>query len=473
MLSKLRNFSKSRLSGVLVFIIIIPFVMWGMGSVFSGGNTNIIAKINNQNISTEELIESLNSKGIDLDYLKKNIDKNILEEILSELISKNILINEIEKMNINVSDQSLVKKIKKDKKFLDNEKRFSRIKYEKFLIENNLTAVNFEKKLKDQELQKKLFYYISGGVKTPKFIINRYYSDENKKISVDYINLENIYKKDFSDKEIDDFINKNTKNLEKEYIDFTYSIIKPESLTNSKEFSEIFFKKIDEIENLIIEGQNINKIKNKYNLDLNEKLNFIFTENEIEVENEIYKNRNKDQIQLIEKSDFFLLYQIDRKLKRLPSTKDKKFKEEILNNLKLKAKFEFNKNLNEKIQNKTFNDDDFIKLKTGDMKIKNVEIKSIKDINIFTTESIKFIYTMPKNSFLMISDLDQNIYLAKIKDLEIQSIDYEDENYKNYSQISNVRLINNLFTSYDQHLNNKYEVKIYDNNLKRVKDYYK
>ena len=168
-----------------------------------------------------------------------------------------------------------------------------------------------------------------------------------------------------------------------------------------------------------------------------------------------------------------MLYQIDRKLKRLPSTKDKKFEEEILNNLKLKAKFEFNKNLNEKIQNKTFNDDDFFKLKTGDMKINNVEIKSIKDINIFTTESIKFIYTMPKNSFLMISDFDQNIYLAKIKDLEIQSIDYEDENYKNYSQISNVRLINNLFTSYDQHLNNKYEVKIYDNNLKRVKDYYK
>ena len=95
MLSKLRNFSKSRLSGVLVFIIIIPFVMWGMGSVFSGGNRNIIAKINNQNISTEELIESLNSKGIDLDYLKKNIDKNILEEILSELISKNILINAV------------------------------------------------------------------------------------------------------------------------------------------------------------------------------------------------------------------------------------------------------------------------------------------------------------------------------------------------------------------------------------------
>ena len=53
MLNKLRNFSKSRLSSVLVFIIIIPFVMWGMGGVFNSGNTNILAKINNENVSTE------------------------------------------------------------------------------------------------------------------------------------------------------------------------------------------------------------------------------------------------------------------------------------------------------------------------------------------------------------------------------------------------------------------------------------
>ena len=40
MLNKLRGFSKSKLAGVFVAIIIIPFVFWGMGSVFSGGNTN-------------------------------------------------------------------------------------------------------------------------------------------------------------------------------------------------------------------------------------------------------------------------------------------------------------------------------------------------------------------------------------------------------------------------------------------------
>ena len=47
MISKLRSFSNSKIAGVIVGIIIIPFVFWGMGSVFSGGNTNNVAKINN------------------------------------------------------------------------------------------------------------------------------------------------------------------------------------------------------------------------------------------------------------------------------------------------------------------------------------------------------------------------------------------------------------------------------------------
>ena len=45
MLNKLRSFSRGKLATVLVGIIIIPFVFWGMGGVFSSGNTNTIVKI--------------------------------------------------------------------------------------------------------------------------------------------------------------------------------------------------------------------------------------------------------------------------------------------------------------------------------------------------------------------------------------------------------------------------------------------
>ena len=61
MIGSFRNFAKTKFAGILVFIIIIPFVFWGMGSMFSGGNTNSIAKINNKNISTQEFIDHLNN----------------------------------------------------------------------------------------------------------------------------------------------------------------------------------------------------------------------------------------------------------------------------------------------------------------------------------------------------------------------------------------------------------------------------
>ena len=44
MIGSFRNFAKTKFAGILVFIIIIPFVFWGMGSMFSGGNTNSISK---------------------------------------------------------------------------------------------------------------------------------------------------------------------------------------------------------------------------------------------------------------------------------------------------------------------------------------------------------------------------------------------------------------------------------------------
>ena len=50
MIGSFRNFAKSKFAGLLVFIMIIPFVFWGMGGMFSSGNTNTIAKINKENI---------------------------------------------------------------------------------------------------------------------------------------------------------------------------------------------------------------------------------------------------------------------------------------------------------------------------------------------------------------------------------------------------------------------------------------
>ncbi|MDC3036720.1 SurA N-terminal domain-containing protein, partial [Candidatus Pelagibacter sp.] len=163
MIGSFRNFAKTKFAGILVFIMIIPFVFWGMGSMFSSGNTNTIAKINDTNISTQEFIDYLNKSGVPQNKIRENLDKNIIEEFLSGLISTKLLDLEIKDHNLNISERILLKMIKENKNFLDENGNFQRIKYEKFLLENNQSAPQFEQRLKKRELQKNLFDYIGAG----------------------------------------------------------------------------------------------------------------------------------------------------------------------------------------------------------------------------------------------------------------------------------------------------------------------
>ena len=109
MLSSFRKFSNTKIAGVLVGIIILPFVFWGMGGMFSSGNTNTIAKINNKNISTQEFIDYLNNSGIPKKTIESNLDKNIVEELLSNLISSTLLDLEVKDYNLIISENTLFK----------------------------------------------------------------------------------------------------------------------------------------------------------------------------------------------------------------------------------------------------------------------------------------------------------------------------------------------------------------------------
>ena len=75
-----------------------------------------------------------------------------------------------------------------------------------------LNASDFEKRLKNRELEKKLFFLLNGGINTPEFIVKKYYKYENSKIDLRFINLDNFYKKksQFTDTEITNYIQNNS-----------------------------------------------------------------------------------------------------------------------------------------------------------------------------------------------------------------------------------------------------------------------
>ena len=478
MLNNLRNFAKTKLAVVLVGIIIIPFVFWGMGGVFSGGNKNNIAKINDKSISTQDFVNYINLSKIDSDTIRKNIDNNIIEEILAELISKTMISMEINDLNLKISDKILKKTIKENNNFKDENNNFSRIKYEKFLLSSNLSAPDFESRLRENELRKNLFSYVSGGLNSPLFLVNNTYKKQSKKVKINYINLENIYKKkeDFSSEEISKFIDEHNDTLKEKIISFRYSKITPKDLIGIDEFNNLFFEKIDDIENEISNGTTLENLLTKYQLKSNLKENFNLNEgnNDGEFYKKIYENAENNKLKLLDENDFYILYEISDIKEVLPNIENENFITEVKELLFNESKHQFNYNLIQKIGKKKFNQKDFDELsKMSFAKIKNIEINSIKDNNKFSVDSIKYLYTLFKNNYALISDKDKNIYLIKIINISVSNISKNSEDFPVYKEQTNIKLRDNIYSSYDFFLNNKYKIKINEKTVERVKNYFR
>ena len=472
MLNKLRSFSKGKLATILVAIIIVPFVFWGMGSVFSGGNINSVAKINSFNISTKDFVNYINNSKINSDIIKENINNNILEELLTGLVSDTLIDLEIKDLNILISDNALAESIKKDKNFHDEKNKFSRLKYEKFLLENNISVTDFEIRLKKNELKKELFKYISGGIKSPYFIANKLFRNQTKEIELSYLNLNEVYKKkdEFTNDEIETFIKENEEKLKRELIDFTYVKITPQNLVQEKEFSENFFSKIDELENQVLNGYSIKEISSNFNLKVSNIKDFKYTNNQDLIFKEIYQKRNQNKIQIVDKNDFYLLYEIESIKKVLPEKSDFDFIESVKNNLFEKNKYDYNSDLLLKIQNKIFKNYDFIGLVNNKNLIKKIKINSIKKNDLFTSDSIKLLYSLPENNFLLMSDKDNNIYLSKIENVLSNNLSKNTNDLSNYTQQANIQIRNDLSSSYNFLVNDKYKIKINQNTLERFKN---
>ena len=477
MLDKVRKFSGSIFAKIILAIVAIPFIFWGMGSSFNQGGTNTLAKINNERISTDDFLNFVNLNNLNRQMLQEKIDENIIEELLATQISQKLLELEMDELNLNISDEVLALIVKNNSNFHDEKNNFSRIKYEKFLLESNLTAFQYENSVKENKLKNKLFLYISGGLISPNLFVNKVFSNENRKLTIAYINLENNYKKkeSFTKAEIDDYIKKNSDELKITKIDFKYVKITPNDLVGSSEYNELFFRKIDEIDDKINNDFSIENIANQYNLKLTEITNFNKDENlnnEDKILDEIYKNKENKNTQLVEKKDYFLIYQIKNLIKILPDVQSKDFTNNVIDKIFIDEKNKYNMEIFEKIRKNEFTDQYFNQLAEISEK-KEIILNSIDDNTIFNVDSVKLIYQMPLNSFSLITDDENNIYISKILGEKNELLDEKSNKFNKYFIKSNNLLKNKMYTSYDFYLNNKYKIKINEKTLERVKNYFK
>ena len=266
MATSIVKLSKSFFIKLLVGIIILPFVFWGMGDVFRGGNQNVVASVDSSKISTQEFVNYINRLNLNEEQIKNLSKTDLVEQILSDYIGKKVMSLEIEKLGVMVTYDSLRKIIKNDKLFFKNDK-FSRTEYEKFLLRSGTTAPQFESNIIEQEKRRQFLSSLAGGIVVPEILVKKEFRKENQTKTIQYIDLDKYHTKNKPSQEsMKELYERNKNVFFIELKSIRYAEIKPELISGSKEYNENFFKQLDVIENNILDGLSFEETTKANNL---------------------------------------------------------------------------------------------------------------------------------------------------------------------------------------------------------------
>ena len=481
MLGKLRKFSTSIYAKILLGIIIIPFVFWGMGSSFRGGSQNIIVEINDDKFSSKEFI-----------YFVKRfrapdqiIDNNLIEDMLSRFIGEKLIKKSAEELNIVLSKESLSKLIKNQELF-KRENKFSRTEYEKFLIENGITAPELELNISDQEKRRQLIDLIGGGLSPPNFLVNLKFNQMNQKRDIELINLDNIFNKElnFTEDQIKYFFDKNKERYITEFKTIKFIELSPKNLIGENTYTDLYFKKIDEIDDLIVNGTNLDSLVSKFNLGTANKITFDSSGNNRKSKkitgfpekliNNVFNINKTEPVTLIEHEEKFFIIELANSENVQKDFTSQLVKKEILKGLEREKKRSLISEIVDKINKNNFNKVDFdIFSKEKNLPIKKILLDSIYDESVLKKNLVTEIYKYPEKKVILVTDISfkENflIYINKIKNT---NIDKNSEEYNNYSNLSRVELTESLYKSYDSYIKNKYKIDINYQVLDSVKNYF-
>ena len=102
--------------------------------------------------------------------------------------------------------------------------------------------------------------------------------------------------------------------------------------------------------------------------------------------------------------------------------------------------------------------------------IKKLKINSSNFDETFSRESVELLYSLPKNSFVLVADKNNDVYLSKISNINTIMLNKNDDKINEYKLKSNSQVMGEIYSTYDLSLSKKYNVKLFNSTLERIKN---
>ena len=482
MATSIGKLSKSFFIKLLVGIIILPFVFWGMGDVFRGGNQNVVATIDSEKIGTQEFMNYLRQINLNEEQIKSLPKTDLVEQILSQYIGRKVMELEIEKFGVVVSDNALRNIIKNDKLFFKDNK-FSRTEYEKFLIKSGITAPRFEANIVEQEKRRQFLSSLAAGIVIPETLIIQEFKRENQTKKIKFIDLEKYHAKNKpAEEDIKKLYERNKSIFFVEFKSIQYAEIKPALLSGNSDYDEAFFKQLDIIENKVLDGKSFGETAKDNNLkiitidkintkkeDLNKnKINKISDT----LFNKIYNIKSVKSPEVINLEGKYYLAEINNIEKNNKSINNPEVQEALNAQLSFKNKIEKNTSIAKDIGLGAYDGNNFKKFADENgLEVKDYILSNLKQNDIFGEGLVKRIFLTKDNEINLITNSTlTKTFLISTKKTEYKELNKSSNDYEKYEAKARLNLINKIYKSYDDSINQKYKVELNQRTIDRVKN---
>ncbi len=149
MLSGFRQIASSTASKILLMLVMLTFVLWGIGDVMRGGNKNAVLIVADKEFTDHEWYNYFNNtvahfeKAAGRKVSKEEIKANNVVEIIANQLIDNLLLQvDAEKKGLLVSDEMVFSRMAEIKEFQSNDK-FDKKLFKAFLEKNQQSEETF------------------------------------------------------------------------------------------------------------------------------------------------------------------------------------------------------------------------------------------------------------------------------------------------------------------------------------------
>jgi peptidyl-prolyl cis-trans isomerase D len=202
MLSNFRRISTNPIFRVIISLIILSFIIWGVGDLIKGGSNDYIISVDNKYLVSN--LDFQRAKKNYMENFKNNFGINLTdeqfkkfhleEEIVNQLIDLKLLEALKDDLKLEVSDNIVISQIHENQSFFDENQKFNKDFFSKLLESNSLTETQLGNFVKNEKAKE----FITNSIATDnlyplaiKDVLSQYLN-EKRTVSFAYISPENI-----------------------------------------------------------------------------------------------------------------------------------------------------------------------------------------------------------------------------------------------------------------------------------------